>query len=331
METMKVSIALATYNGENYLEEQLRSIFSQTYSNIEVIACDDCSTDDTIKILEKYSKFENFKYFVNEKNIGYVKNFEKIISKCTGDFIALSDQDDIWIPEKIEILVKNIADNLCIHSDAYLVNADSELISNSYSRYSSKVTEPKRMYELAFNGCVTGCTALFKRELLVDLLPFPVMLDVHDRWIGALAFSKGRLKYLDQSLIKYRQHGGNNIGATNINSGTLQLIVKWFQGNRGKLVQKNQKFESTYKREHAFIKILLDYFPTSFESVEKNNLLGALRIYESFLNVKSSALISYLKYFFYFNVVALNAKFAVKILFYISILKEIFIRLFKKS
>ena len=68
---------------------------------------------------------------------------------CSGDYVALSDQDDIWIPEKIEILVKNIGDNLCIHSDAYLVNADSELISNSYSRYASKVTKPTRMYDLA--------------------------------------------------------------------------------------------------------------------------------------------------------------------------------------
>ena len=92
-----ISIAIATYNGEKYLEEQLDSIYAQTYKNIEVIVTDDCSSDKTVEILKKYYKSHGLKYVINETNLGFVKNFEKAISLCRGDYIALSDQDDIWL------------------------------------------------------------------------------------------------------------------------------------------------------------------------------------------------------------------------------------------
>lgn len=107
-----ISIALATYNGEKYLEDQLNSIYTQTYKNIEVAVTDDCSTDKTVEILEQYSKSHGLKYFVNTENLGFVKNFEKAISLCEGDFIALSDQDDVWEKDEIGILVNKIGSKL---------------------------------------------------------------------------------------------------------------------------------------------------------------------------------------------------------------------------
>ncbi len=104
-----VSIAMTTYNGEKYLSAQLDSILNQTYKNLEIIICDDCSTDDTRQILTNYSKKDSrIKLFFNDKNLGYSKNFQKAISLCTGNFISLSDQDDIWIPEKISLGINNI-------------------------------------------------------------------------------------------------------------------------------------------------------------------------------------------------------------------------------
>ena len=98
----RISIAMATFNGEKYLREQLDSIYSQTLLPYEIVAADDCSTDRTTEILEEYRIKKGLKYLVNEHNIGVVKNFEKAISLCQGDYVALSDQDDIWFPEKLE-------------------------------------------------------------------------------------------------------------------------------------------------------------------------------------------------------------------------------------
>ena len=115
-----VSIALCTYNGEQFLKKQIDSLLNQTYSNLQIIICDDASQDDTKAILEDYSDSRIKKIF-NHKNIGYIKNFEQAINLCKGDFIALCDQDDIWKPEKIETMLNSI-------DDAWLLFCDSELI-----------------------------------------------------------------------------------------------------------------------------------------------------------------------------------------------------------
>src|SRR5574344_2136916 len=97
-----ISLALPTYNGEKYLREQLDSIFNQTMVPEEIVVVDDRSTDSTIQILEEYKQKYGLKYYINEQNLGYNKNFEKAITLCQGDYIALCDQDDVWLPEKIE-------------------------------------------------------------------------------------------------------------------------------------------------------------------------------------------------------------------------------------
>ena len=96
MEKCRISVALASYNGGNYLKEQLESIYAQSLLPNEVIVCDDCSTDNSIEILNAYKEKHCLRYFINEKNLGFVKNFDKAISLCSGDYIALSDQDDVW-------------------------------------------------------------------------------------------------------------------------------------------------------------------------------------------------------------------------------------------
>ena len=108
-----ISIAMATYNGEKYLAEQLDSILAQTVQDFELIVCDDCSSDSTAEILSRYAeKDSRIKIFVNEKNLGFVKNFEKAVSLCSGEYIALSDQDDVWFAGHLEILLRNIKDKI---------------------------------------------------------------------------------------------------------------------------------------------------------------------------------------------------------------------------
>ena len=114
---------MTTYNGQSFLEKQLNSILSQTIKVDEIIVCDDGSTDATHKILSKYESTGVLKFQVNDSNLGFVRNFEKALSLCTGEYIFLSDQDDIWYPNKVEVLIKSLNGNLLIHSDCDLIDS----------------------------------------------------------------------------------------------------------------------------------------------------------------------------------------------------------------
>lgn len=282
-----ISIAMATYNGEKYLKEQLDSIYNQTYKNIEVIVCDDCSNDNTVKILEEYKNKYGLKYFINKVNLGYVKNFEKAISLCNGDYIALSDQDDIWLPEKLEILLANIGDNFVIHSDAYLIDEKNELISESYTRFSKKMVNPINEIDMILNGCVTGCTTLIKKDFLLTILPFPEYLYVHDKYIGFASFLEGKLIYIDKPLIKYRQHNENNIGASDANINLLNKI--------NKLLMKNNNifdffiFQKSYNNQKLFCKIIKDNFGSKLKKIDEIKIV--CRLYTNIVNIKNINLI----------------------------------------
>jgi len=202
MQNNLVSIAMATYNGENYLKEQLDSIFNQSYKNIEIIVCDDCSSDKTVAILAEYKKKYGLKYYINKNNLGFKRNFEKAISLCSGDFIALADQDDIWIENKIEVLVKEIGENSLIHSACSLIDENSKEISSLW------IKQDDFKYSFAkfiFGNTVTGCTVLFKKELLKDFSPIPSGEKYHDCWLALLATKMNGIVYCDKPLVKYRQ------------------------------------------------------------------------------------------------------------------------------
>lgn len=134
-----ISVAIATYNGEKYLEEQLDSILSQTLKPAEIIVCDDRSTDGTVKILEQYSRKGLLSYYVNEHRLGFIGNFKKAVSLCSpANYIALSDQDDIWLPSKLkqaaEYLQKidDAEHPVMVYSDLILVDQDKNIINYSF-------------------------------------------------------------------------------------------------------------------------------------------------------------------------------------------------------
>lgn len=200
-----VSIALCTYNGERFLREQLDSIINQTYSEIELIAVDDCSTDNTVAILEEYAqKFAFVKAFKNEVNLGYIRNFEKAMRLCSGNLIALSDQDDIWDLNKIEKLTSAIGNNLLIYHD-------SEFIDQDGYRLNRKMSDIMNLYRgdepevFIFFNCISGHSILMKRELIDEVLPFPNAY-FHDWWIAYVATNLGNIDFLNETLVKYRQH-----------------------------------------------------------------------------------------------------------------------------
>jgi glycosyltransferase involved in cell wall biosynthesis len=210
-----VSIALATYNGDRFLRELLESIYCQSYCNIEVIAGDDCSTDDTASILEEYRESHGLHYQVNGQNLGFLRNFEKILPLCRGEFIALADQDDIWTPEKLEKMVNAIGDASLVYTDAYLVNENGQELPGSLIKNSGVRTVNGRDFRyFVCNTCVTGCTVLFRRDLLQHALPIPICENYHDWWLAVVAACLGGVRYLDEQLVRYRQHGANDTGAS---------------------------------------------------------------------------------------------------------------------
>lgn len=207
-----ISIAMATYNGEKYLREQINSISKQTIQDFELIVCDDCSTDDTWNILLEYqSQDERIKCYRNEKNLGFVKNFEKAIGLCTGEYIALSDQDDIWLPEHLELLVNNIGDKALIAGNGEFFNSTGE---QSLGRFF--VTEDKLGYisnkpidhlvTLCHRNLFQGSNTLFKKDLVEYILPIPEGIRFHDHWIPFVAATRNGVFFLPKKTLNYRRY-----------------------------------------------------------------------------------------------------------------------------
>lgn len=222
-----ISVVIATYNGERFIGKQLDSILSQTYTNIELVVVDDCSSDRTVSILNDYAnRFSNIHIYINEQNLGYVKNFEKGMLLANGDFIAPSDQDDIWLPEKLAILMREIGDNAIVY-------CNSELIDDEDNPVGKKLSDVKKL--ISFDDCLNytvgnsapGHGMLFPKKLVADSVPLPTMIP-HDYWLGFVATFYSQLKYIDQPLVLYRQHSENVFGATKIKSadGTIPVRKK---------------------------------------------------------------------------------------------------------
>jgi glycosyltransferase involved in cell wall biosynthesis len=202
---------MATYNGAKYIEEQLQSIIHQTYSNLEIVIVDDCSKDNTVEIVEQYQQEYPFiRLYVNEQNSGVTKTFEAAIQECSGEFIAISDQDDIWELNKIEILVNEIGEHDAVYSNSLLVDASGHSLSKSFTTIMNMKTYYSGAPFLLSNS-VPGHTILMKQEFVQNILPFPPKM-LFDLWIGFCAAGNNGIKFVDKTLVKYRQHETNTIG-----------------------------------------------------------------------------------------------------------------------
>ena len=222
------SVALCTYNGEKYLRQQLESLVCQTKLPNELVVCDDGSTDGTVKILEEFKKKSPFelRIYVNNKNLGPSKNFEKAIRLCKGDIIFLCDQDDIWLPyklEKIENIFKVRSDIGYIFSDALVVNEN--MVSKGYTMWNrlnftkkeiEKFNKGLQLPILLKHNVVTGATLAIKKDVVKHFLPIP-RIWIHDAWIAlSLSCTDIRGYALQDNLIKYRQHPRQVIGGEKI-------------------------------------------------------------------------------------------------------------------
>lgn len=211
---VSVSIALAAYNGEKYLREQLDSILNQSVQDFELVACDDCSTNATVKILNEYAeKDSRIKVFVNDRNLGFKKNFEKAISLCSGDYIALSDQDDIWTENHLQILLENIGCKDLVGANAFLCDENAkptavDLLSCSKIDFLPQ-TKDDWFFFLLHSNIFQGAACLFRKSLVQNVLPIPENVKFHDYWLALVASMNDGVAYVDERVLYYRQHGTN--------------------------------------------------------------------------------------------------------------------------
>ena len=201
-----VSIALATYNGERFLAEQLESLVNQTYPKLEIIVSDDGSTDKTVSILERYAAIHpQIRIYQNTGKSGVTNNFQHAIRHCEGVFIALADQDDIWLPGKIEQLVNGIGTASLIYHDSLLIDEAGRSLQTTAVDKGYTGNDP---VVFLLKNIVSGHACLFKRELLEEALPFPAAI-CHDWWLAAVAADNDGIKFLPEVLVHYRQHSEN--------------------------------------------------------------------------------------------------------------------------
>jgi len=221
----KISVALCTYNGAEFLSEQLGSYLAQTRLPDELIVGDDCSSDESAEIIADFARRAPFPVDlkINRQNLGSTKNFAQTISRCSGSIILLSDQDDIWLPEKIEKLTAEFADSPnvgLVFSDAEIVDKNlaslnRKLSDLTFSPQIRRAVEEKSFFEfLLLRNYVTGATMAFRAEFRDKFLPFPLDIPkmIHDAWIAFVIVANADFRFVDEVLVKYRQHDGQQLG-----------------------------------------------------------------------------------------------------------------------
>ncbi|MGI8952516.1 MAG: glycosyltransferase family 2 protein [Chitinophagaceae bacterium] len=206
-----VSVALAVYNGEKYLPQQLASLQSQTLKPCELVVLDDCSTDRSVEIINAFQFPFDKKNFSNEKNMGPVYTFKKLAALCQGNFIAFCDQDDIWLPTKLELslcAIKKFDNNIpaVVFSDLSIINEHDTLVQNSFWKQMAIKPNLFSLTDILFGNIITGCTALINRAMAIELSKMPLNIMMHDHWIALIAYSFGKYFYIQEPTVLYRMH-----------------------------------------------------------------------------------------------------------------------------
>jgi len=258
MKGLRISVAMCTYNGAGFLLEQLESIASQTRLPDELVICDDASTDASVGIIRAFSRNAGFAVSleVNATNLGSTKNFEKAIGLCHGEIIVLADQDDIWLPQKLNCIAKvfECNDNIgAVFSDAELIDGDSRPLGTTLwntflfnSRELKKFSAGQGIKVLLKHSLVTGATMAFRSKFRGLVLPIPSN-HVHDSWIALLVASASQLAPIHTPLVRYRKHAAQQIGPRY--TGSLRQTIDVSKGvARDYYLGEAERFKDVFER-----------------------------------------------------------------------------------
>lgn len=224
-----ISVAMCTYNGQNYIIEQLKSIVEQDRMIDEIVICDDCSKDKTVELAKRYLNKTKVKYkiLINDRNLGVEQNFRKCIESCKGEYIFLADQDDVWLPDKVKRIMEKFEDNencMLVACDGHIVNKDLQImVDSSWESFNafkigfkgSKTSKEEFIKLSMYHWFVSGTMMAVRRKLIEHAFPEPTKAGwIHDNWLVAIAPIYGDVAFVDEKLVLYRQHDNNTIGAS---------------------------------------------------------------------------------------------------------------------
>ncbi|WP_324030335.1 glycosyltransferase [Pantoea sp. JZ2] len=291
-----VDIAMATYNGEKYIAEQLRSIQNQTYPYWTLYISDDASTDNTKKIIEEFASQDTRIKLINiERQGGVVNNFNKALLCTNAEFVLLSDQDDYWpehrIKDLLDFIMQKPQDKVAmVFSDLTLVDENLKVISESF--YKSRSIDPLKNSDyktLIWQCSVYGCSVIMNRKLLDKCLPLPEGITMHDNWLALNAATEKGLFFYDHQTIFYRQHSNNVVGGsgktltTKIKSlpNTIDKIIK-YRKKITKLIAETKKIRGNESLASVGNSWLSDVF-FALRNITPEILFGSRRGYAFFM------------------------------------------------
>lgn len=305
-----ISVVLATFNSSNYITQQLNSIINQEKQIDEMIIVDDCSSDDTISIINRIIKkynLRNWYIFKNKKNLGYKQTFRRAISMAHGDIIILCDHDDIWMKNKVSLIDKSFKDNKNIlYLATSYVQIDSKNITKKIHLKKNRANNnlikhsviPHELNKLNFKDIATyniapGCTCAFSRKILPDFLAFKNCLLPHDWELATISAVKNGLYYLDIPTTKYRVYDGNTIGLGH--QSNYKKRVNLCQQNmeeKEEMLLLVRKIDAS-KNDIKYLKRVTSIFKQRYKNIKDRNVFldiilvlktyGIYALYESIL------------------------------------------------
>jgi glycosyltransferase involved in cell wall biosynthesis len=228
----RISVCMATYNGEQFISRQLQTILTQLQPDDEIIISDDSSTDKTLELIKAF-RDNRIRLFSGQIFRSPIYNFEYALKQATGEVIFLSDQDDEWVEAWVETALTALRKVSLVVCDADMIDAEGRVRSSSEAAiYRGGVRKPGIMRNLYRNGYI-GCCCAFRREVLEVALPFPAKLPWHDWWIGLVADTFFSTRFIRDRKIRYRRHGGNvsPTGEKSTYSLMMKLRMRWYLGN----------------------------------------------------------------------------------------------------
>ncbi len=255
-----IDILMAVYNGERFLEEQLESILAQSWDDWRLLIRDDASTDGTPQILQRYRDRypERVVLYCNSENTGAPqKTFFQLVQDSTAPYLMTCDHDDVWLPDKISRTFEKMQElenrwgkelPLLVHTDLQVVDEELHLISPSMIKSQNLNPNANTLRDFIVQNHVTGCTMLFNRALAEAAPTLPVEALMHDWWFALIAAAFGKIGFVEEPTILYRQHGGNRVGAKSVSQ---MSFLASRAANRREL---KEAMEKTYRQAAAFLR-----------------------------------------------------------------------------
>lgn len=272
-----VTVLIAVYNGEKYLKQQIESILTQTFTDVKIVIRDDGSTDNSINIINDYcNKYpEKICSIIGEPTGSAAENFAVLLDSCDDDYIMFCDQDDVWLPQKIEKTLeamKNAEDGkqtpVLVHSDLKVVDGELNVISNSLFKFKSLKQHKLSLCSLLVQNYITGCTVMINRALKQKCGKIPKECIMHDWWLGLVAQLFGKIVCLNESTILYRQHADNQVG------DKVAYGLSFVKQKLSTLDKVRKIYNSTYVQANA----LIDNYGTDLDGRKREAIEKYCRI-----------------------------------------------------